>query len=143
MKMGVLFRVISAAALGLLLATTGCSGGGSNEPDPPAEDTTPPPAPSGLQATSGDSEIELRWSAVSASDLDGYNIYRSTSSIGSVSGLTPLNSAPRSEASFTDTSVSNGTTYYYRVTAVDNSDNESSPTGESEVTPFPTPPTRP
>ncbi len=144
-------QLVRGARWGLVILLTiglvGCSSSGSNDDDngggPPDEDTTPPPVPSNLEAISGDGEVELSWSAVSASDLDGYNVYRSTSSIGSLSGLTPLNGSPLSQASFTDSDVSNGTLYYYRVSAVDDSDNESGGSGEVEVTPFPSPPDRP
>ena len=132
--------VLGAIAMAMLGA---CSGGGSNEPDPPEEDTTPPAAPSALEAISGDGEIGLSWSSVSASDLDGYNVYRSTSSISDLSGLSPVNGAPLSETIFDDADVDNGTTYYYRVTAVDTNDNESDPSGQAEITPFPSPPDRP
>lgn len=128
----------------LLVVGAACSGSGGNDPDPdPPEDTTPPAVPSGLEATSGDGEIELNWSAVSDSDLDGYNVYRSTSSFSSVSGQSPINGSLLSDASFTDTDVSNGTTYYYRVTAVDEADNESNGSDEATATPFPSPPDRP
>jgi len=137
--------VIVCALVAFMVGLMACSGSGSNEepntPEPP--DTTPPAAPSGLSATSGDGEASLEWGAVSASDLEGYNLYRATSSIGSVSDLTPINSTPLSETSFTDADVSNGTVYYYRVTAMDDSDNESDGSSEVEVTPFPDPPERP
>lgn len=144
-------RIRWFARFGLVLLLTiglvGCSSSGSNDDDngggPPEEDTTPPPVPSNLEGISGDGEVELSWSSVSASDLEGYNVYRSTSSIGSLSGLTPINGSLLSQASFTDSDVSNGTLYYYRVSAVDDSDNESGGSGEVEVTPFPTPPDRP
>jgi TolB protein len=140
------FAHLALVAL-LAVGLVGCSSSGSNDDDngggPPEEDTTPPPVPSNLEAVSGDSEVELSWSSVSASDLEGYNVYRSTSSIGSLSGLTPINGSPLSQASFTDSDVSNGTLYYYRVSAVDDSDNESGGSSEVEVTPFPTPPDRP
>ena len=136
-------------ALAVLVAATltlgACSGGGSNEPepDPPEEDTTPPAVPSGLEATSGDGEIELSWSSVSASDLDGYNVYRDTEAFSSIGSRSPVNGAPLSETTFDDADVENGTTYYYRVTAVDTNDNESDPSDEAEITPFPSPPDRP
>lgn len=132
----------------LVIGLMACSSNGSNGENgngngPPGEDTDPPAVPSGLEGTSGDAEIELEWSSVSDSDLAGYNVYRATSSIGNISDRTPLNSSLLSEASFTDTDVSNGTKYYYRVTAVDENDNESDPSSEAEVTPFPSPPDRP
>jgi len=130
---------------GLVFGLGACDSGGSNgaEPDP-GEDTTPPSAPSGLEATSGDGEIGLSWSSVSASDLGGYNVYRSTSSISDVSGMPPVNGTSLvSGSSYVDQDVENGTAYFYRITAVDESENESDASGEAEVTPFPYPPDRP
>ena len=128
-------------ALGALTACDSAPGGG----DPPEETgSTPPAAPAGLAATSGDGEIMLDWNASSESDLDGYNVYRSTSSFAGTDGLAPVNgSVPAGDASLTDTDVQNGTVYYYRVTAVDESGNESSLSGEVSKTPFPDPPDEP
>ncbi len=136
----------SAIALFLAVSLSACSGGGSNDPDPdppPPEDTTPPAVPSGLEAVSNDGSIELSWSSVSASDLDGYNVYRDTQSFTSIGDRTPVNGSLLSSPALMDDGVSNGTTYYYRVTAVDTNDNESGPSGEVAATPFPAPPDRP
>jgi fibronectin type 3 domain-containing protein len=46
----------------------------------------------------------------------GYNVYRSTQS---GSGYTLLTSSPISTMTYTDTSVTAGSTYYYVTTAVD------------------------
>lgn len=137
-------RLVILPVLLLALALAACSSGGSNEePDPPP-DTTPPGVPVGLSAASGEGEVTLEWNAVSAADLDGYNVYRATSSISSVEGQTPVNGSARLTATtFTDADVTNGTTYFYRITAVDESGNESDGSDEVEVTPFPPPPDRP
>ena len=45
--------------------------------------------------------------------------------------------------SYTDTEVENGTTYDYRITALDNSDTESEASAELEITPFSNPPDHP
>lgn len=109
-----------------------------------SEDTTPPEPPAGLEATSEDAAIALDWSAVQSDDVAGYNVYRSTSSIGDVSSREPINrSEPVAEAGYTDQSVSNGTTYRYVVTSVDEAGNESNPSEEIEKTPFSEPPNRP
>lgn len=130
-------RWVAVALLALSLTTAGCRLLGS-------EDTTPPEAPSGLSAESQESAIALRWTAVGNGDLTGYNVYRSTSSIEEPSALNPANGAdPVSEASFTDETVENGTTYHYVVTALDEAGNESSPSGEATKTPFASPPDRP
>lgn len=104
------------------------------------DDTSPPSAPSTLNAESGDGEIALAWSTVDENDLEGYNLYRSTSAIDSVSAAEMVNAEVVSDTSFTDPSVENGTVYHYRVTAVDENDNESAPSTEVEVRPFSEPP---
>lgn len=98
-------------------------------------DAAPPSAPANFSGTAGDATVDLEWGAVEADDLDGYNVYRSTSSFSEVSGMSALNGSPLSDASYTDNDVSNGTTYYYRVTAIDDAGNESDPSSEVSKTP--------
>lgn len=108
------------------------------------EDTDPPSTPSGLTVTSGDGRVNLNWSRSSASNVAGYNLYRSQSSFSDARGLTPVNgSSVLDETSFTDQEVENGTTYYYRLTVVDEKGNESRLSDEVKGTPFPNPPDRP
>lgn len=94
-------------------------------------DYVPPSAPNGLSAGLGDGVVDLIWNENDESDLDSYTVYRSTTS-GSYdeaffNGLVSGN--------FQDTSVANGVTYYYVVTAVDTSGNESEYSTEVSVTP--------
>lgn len=127
------FLVVSMA-----LVVAGCGIFGGNE------DTTPPAAPSELSADSEPGAPILQWSAPDASDVDGYRIYRSNDNPIDVGTDSPLNADSLiSGTSFTDQSASNGITYRYRVTAVDESDNESSPSDSVRVTPFADPPPRP
>jgi hypothetical protein len=65
--------------------------------------------------------VALSWAA-STSTVSGYNVYRSTIS-GNQYSL--VNSSLVTALAFTDTTVQNGTTYYYVTTAVDASGNES------------------
>lgn len=104
---------------------TGQDFGGSTE------DTTPPAAPTGLAATANDGSVDLNWDNNSEPDLDGYVVYRATSSGGSYSAVSSLLGA----SSFTDASVSNGTTYFYVVTASDLTGNESGYGSEASATP--------
>jgi len=72
---------------------------------------SPPAAPTGLTATAGNAQVSLTWTA--SSGATSYNIYRSTTS-----GAETLLASGVSSTSYTDSSVSNGTTYYYKVAAV-------------------------
>lgn len=86
----------------------GCYEVGNSTPQPPA-------VPRGLTATGGDSQVALSWSANSPTGLAGYLLYRSTSQTG---GFTALNGQPITGTSFTDTSLTNGATYWYKIAAV-------------------------
>ena len=101
----------------------------------PYGDCTEPPTFSGLESittlTSNGCGLRLSWSAATnncTGDSTGitYNVYRSTTS-----GFTPSSSnliaSCISNTSFTDTNVTNGTTYYYIVRAEDSTSNGSGP----------------
>ena len=122
--------------IGSVLSNFGVSVDSSSSPPPP--DTTPPPVPTNLMASAGDTQVGLTWSGVSASDLAGYNVYRSTTSGGPYS---PVGSVGATTTSFTDTGRTNGTTYYYVVTAFDTSSpaNESANSTEAFATPVAAP----
>jgi len=92
----------------------------------------PPAAPTGLTATAGDGQVQLDWNDNTEGDLEGYNVYRSTSSGG---GYVQLNGAPVASSDYLDTGLINGVTYYYVVSAVDNAGQESSPSNEASATP--------
>ncbi|MBU1043858.1 MAG: gliding motility-associated C-terminal domain-containing protein [Candidatus Omnitrophica bacterium] len=93
-------------------------------------DTTAPLAPTGLTAVDGDGIINLNWSANQEGDLAGYNLYRS---LTSESGYSKLNSGLITTISYQDTGLINGNIYYYKITAVDASNNESLYSGEISV----------
>ena len=81
-----------------------------------ATDTTPPAVPSGLAAVGGTGQVSLTWSANAESDLAGYDLYRD--------GV-KVNVTPITATSFTDTGRAAGTTYTYRLAAVDTHGNAS------------------
>lgn len=93
---------------------------------------TPPSAPTGLTTTAGIGTVSLDWNNNGESDLAGYNVYRSTTS---GSDYAKLNSSLLTSSDYSDSNVSNGTTYYYVVTAVDTGSNESGYSGEVSATP--------
>ena len=79
-----------------------------------------PAAPTGLSATAGNAQVGLSWTA--SAGATSYSVYRSTTA---GSGYTLLVSG-LSTTGHTDGTVTNGTTYYYVVTA-----SKSSPAAES------------
>jgi fibronectin type 3 domain-containing protein len=97
----------------------------------PTAPSVPPAAPSNLTATAGDTQVSLTWSA--SSGATSYNVKRSGTSGGPYTQI----AAPTS-TSYTDTALTNGTTYYYVVSAV-NSSGESA--NSAQVVAVPNPPT--
>jgi fibronectin type 3 domain-containing protein len=95
-------------------------------------DSTKPAAPSGVSATGGDTIVSLNWNDNSEIDINGYNVYRSYVPGGP---YTKLNGAPLTSSDYNDTSVTNGTIYYYVVTAVDTSLNESANSSQVSARP--------
>jgi subtilisin family serine protease len=93
-------------------------------------DTTPPAKVMGLTVdTVSSSQLGLNWNANTETDLDRYNVYRSTTSGGSYD----LIASPITN-SYSDTGLAPLTTYYYKVSAVDSSDNEGTASDEASGT---------
>ena len=88
---------------------------------------TVPAAPANLTATPGNAQISLSWTA--SSGATSYTLYRSTSSGTETAYRTGLTSA-----SLTDTGLTNGAAYFYKVTAV-NATGESAKSNEASATP--------
>ena len=74
--------------------------------------------------------VDLHWTAPPAGDLAGYNVYRGPSA----TSLSKINSGFVASTLYDDSSVSNGSTYYYAVTAVDIYGHESAKSGTIETT---------
>lgn len=74
--------------------------------------------------------VDLRWTAPSSSNLAGYNVYRGPNA----TSLSKINPALVASAVYDDSSVSNGSTYYYAVTAVDIYGHESAKSTTIEAT---------
>jgi hypothetical protein len=73
--------------------------------------------------------VALNWSASTSSDIVGYNVYRGTD------GVTwkRINAGLLAAMLYDDSTVANGTTYYYATTAVDASGLESNKSASIEV----------
>src|SRR5439155_897696 len=82
----------------------------------PIAPTTAPGAPRDLGAVAGDATVALAWSSPSSdggSAITNYKVYR-----GTISGQLSLLATLPNVLSYTDSAVTNGQTYYYKVTAV-------------------------
>ena len=66
--------------------------------------------------------VTLKWTASTASNVVGYNVYRGTASGGP---YTKITSTPVACSNYYDTAVQSGQTYYYVATAVDSTGTES------------------
>ncbi len=94
-------------------------------------DTTAPNVPTDISATGTSGAIELAWTANTEQDLAGYNVYRSDSSGGN---YVRLNASLVTTSAYTDANLTADTTFFYVVTAVDSSNNESAMSGEAFAT---------
>jgi hypothetical protein len=118
--------------LPIVLLGCGSYGSGGN-----SGGTTVPAAPTGLTATAGNAQVSLSWSASTGATL--YYVKRATTSGGPYAQI----SSP-AVTTYTDTGLSNGTKYFYVVSAY-NSAGQSANSAEASATPTapPTPPTAP
>jgi len=90
---------------------------------------TAPPAPTGLTATGGNAQVSLAWTA--SSGATSYNVYRGTTAGGEsataiATGITGT--------TYVNTGLTNGTTYFYKVAAV-NSGGTSAQSNEASAKP--------
>ena len=98
-------------------------------------DTTAPAVPQNLAATSGDSSASLSWNANGEGDLSHYVIYQSVSSGFTPSPSDSIVSVGEPNTSTTALGLTNGTAYYFKMTAVDTSGNYSGYSLEASATP--------
>ena len=115
------------AASGTASATLSFSSDAANSPT--AQTLT------GNAAAASQHSVVLNWNAIATSSMVRYNVYR-----GGVSGgpYTQINSALEAGTAYTDNNVTAGQTYYYVITAVDGSGNESGYSNQTKAV-IPTP----
>jgi len=77
----------------------------------PSAGPNPPAAPTGLSAAPGNAQVSLSWNA--SAGATSYNVKRSTTNGGPYSTIAP----GIATTSYTNTGLTNGTTYYYVVSA--------------------------
>ena len=103
-----------------------------------------PSGPTNLTATAGNGSVTLNWTGSSSGSPTSYSIYRGTKSDGEAT--TPVATTNGTTTTFTDTGLTNGTTYFYNV-AANNSVGVSPDTNEISMVPGgstdTTPPTAP
>jgi hypothetical protein len=87
----------------------------------------PPAAPTGLQAKAGNAQVILTWTA--STSATSYNVKRSTTS---GTGYTTI--ASPTATNYTDSGLTNGTPYYYVVSAL-NAAGESANSSQATATP--------
>lgn len=112
MRRGSMKKLAYVCVIGLTLwlgacassATTSGGGGGGTTTQVPA-------TPSNLQATAGNAQVSLTWNATMGAT--SYSVKRATTNGGPYTQI-----ATPSGATYTDSGLTNGTTYYYVVAAV-------------------------
>ncbi|MBZ5537382.1 MAG: hypothetical protein LAO31_15615 [Acidobacteriia bacterium] len=86
-------------------------------------DVFPPKTPTGLLVVFADGKMNLLWDASLEPDFAGYNVYRSEEGVT----FTKINDSLLKSPTFRDERVQAEKRYYYRVSAVDLTGNESPP----------------
>ena len=102
----------------------------------PAAAITNPGPPNGLTASPGNGQVTLSWAAPASNggaSISGYEIYRGTRPGGESSG--PVNGTLVQATSYTLTGLTNGTTYYFTVAAVNKANRHGGTSGEASATP--------
>lgn len=85
-------------------------------------DDEPPAIPRGVRTITGDEQVIVEWYPNGEYDLAGYRVWRGPDG---TNFNEMLREVPQGTTRYTDTTVRNGVTYYYAVSAYDIHDNES------------------
>lgn len=98
-------------------------------------DTGSPLEVTGLIATPADNRVVLSWNQNTAHDLGAYRVYMSTSSGFETTPETLIATVSKFKTSFSKRGLTNGITYYFKVTAMDKSGNEGPDSAQVSATP--------
>jgi hypothetical protein len=90
--------------------------------------------PTGLVLSSGDRSVILHWNPNMETNLSGYKVYRSLTSGGT---FVALNSTALTSLGYCDLAVSDGQTYFYQITALTTTSQESLPSTTLSAVPNP------
>lgn len=104
-----------ALGIAAVALTTGCR----NE-DRVIGTNNPPHDVEGVYSVTGDQKVTIYWRENQDNDIDHYKVYRNSAPTGTFTSIGSAVQPP-----FVDTNVTNGTTYYYAVSAVDTQGRES------------------
>ena len=92
-----------------------------------------PQVPTGIVADDGNTNVTLTWTANTDGDIASYRVYGDTSA----SPVTSLITVGSTLQSYTHSGLTNRTTYYYRISAIDIAGNESALSSDINVIPKP------
>jgi hypothetical protein len=92
-------------------------------------------APANLTAAAGNAKVTLSWGASGGAKLAGYRVYRRNAD--NSWPATALATTAKATTTYTDSGLTNGTSYTYRVTAIDSAQPaaESAPSNTASATP--------
>jgi fibronectin type 3 domain-containing protein len=113
--------------------SSGGNGSGSGNTGGSGSTTTIPAAPTGVMATAGNAQVAVTWTA--SSGATSYHVKRAAASAGPFTQI----SAPTT-TTFTDTGLTNGTTYFYVVSALNSAGESANSTAASAKPSAPTQP---
>jgi hypothetical protein len=126
--------ILLCSVTAILLLHTGCAGYTGKAGTGVAE-TAVPAVPAGLAAAAGNAQVALNWAA--SSGATGYYVERSSAAGGPYTQI-----STQAAANYTDTGLTNGTKYFYVVSAY-NSTAQSANSADVSATPTVSAPTVP
>ena len=94
-------------------------------------DMKPPHRPVGLRATPGDQQVSLSWLPNTETDLAYYIVFRGFTAIN----MDSIAGASAATTTYVDEGLTNGTTYFYRIVAVDDRGNKSNHSQQESAVP--------